>query len=90
VGVSDGFVLALALVVLALTLAVTVARPPYLPEAAAALGGAVLLVIVGAIGRSGASDALRALGPTVGQSTCVDAEVEILVAKRKQGVSACR
>jgi arsenical pump membrane protein len=64
--VSDGFVLALALVVLVLTLAVAVARPPYLPEAAAALGGAVLLVIVGAIGRSGASDALRALGPTVG------------------------
>jgi hypothetical protein len=30
-----------------------VARPPYLTEAAAALGGGVLLVIVGATGRRG-------------------------------------
>jgi arsenical pump membrane protein len=66
VGVTDGFALALALVVLAVTLAVAVARPPYVSEAVAAAAGAVLLVIVGAIGLSGASDALRALGPTVG------------------------
>jgi arsenical pump membrane protein len=64
--VSDGFALALALVVLAVTLAVAVARPPYVSEAAAACAGAVLLVIVGAIGLSGVGDALRALGPTVG------------------------
>ena len=63
---TDGFALALALVVLAATLAVAVARPPYLSEAVAAAAGAVLLVIVGAIGLSGAGDALRALGPTVG------------------------
>jgi len=66
VGVTDGFALALALVVLAATLAVAVARPPYLSEAVAASTGAVLLVIVGAIGLSGAGDALRDLGPTVG------------------------
>jgi hypothetical protein len=66
VGVTDGLALALALVVLAATLAVAVARPPYLSEAAAASGGAVVLVIVGAIGLSGAGDALRDLGPTVG------------------------
>jgi arsenical pump membrane protein len=58
--------LALALVVLAVTLAVAVARPPYVSEAIAAGAGAVLLVAVGAIGWSGAGDALRALGPTVG------------------------
>ena len=52
--------------VLAATLAVAVARPPYLSEAVAAAAGAVLLVIVGAIGLSGAGDALRALAPTVG------------------------
>ena len=63
---TDGFALALALVVLVATLAVAVARPPYLSEAVAACAGAVLLVIVGAIGLSGAGDALRALGPTVG------------------------
>ena len=66
VRMTDGFALALALVVLAATLAVAVARPPYLSEAVAASGGAVLLVIVGAIGLSGAGDALRDLGPTVG------------------------
>jgi len=64
--VTDGFALALALVVLAATLAVAVARPPYLSEAAAASVGAVLLVTVGAIGLSGAGDALGDLGPTVG------------------------
>ena len=63
---TDGLALALALLVLAATLAVAVTRPPYLSEAVAACAGGVLLVIVGAIGLSGASDALRALGPTVG------------------------
>lgn len=63
---TDGVALALALVLLAATLGVAVARPPYLSEAVAASGGAVLLVIVGAIGLSRAGDALRDLGPTVG------------------------
>lgn len=63
---SDGPALALALLVLAATLAVAVARPPYVSEAIAAGVGAVLLVAVGAIGLSGAGDALKALGPTVG------------------------
>ena len=63
---TNGLELAVALVVLAATLAVAVARPPYLSEALAASGGAVLLVIVGAIGLSGAGDALRDLAPTVG------------------------
>jgi arsenical pump membrane protein len=64
--VTDGPSLAAALVVLAVTLAVAVTRPPYVSEAVAAGAGAVLLVVVGAIGLSGAGDALRALGPTVG------------------------
>jgi arsenical pump membrane protein len=64
--VTDGLSLALALVVLAATLAVAVARPPYVSEAIAAGTGAVLLIAVGALGSSGARDALRALGPTVG------------------------
>ena len=63
---TDGLSLAAALVVLAATLAVAVTRPPYVSDAVAAVGGAVLLVAVGAIGLSGAGDALRALGPTVG------------------------
>ncbi len=63
---TDGLALALALLMLAATLAVAVTRPPYVSEAAAAAAGAVLLVIVGAIGLSGAGDALRALAPTVG------------------------
>lgn len=63
---TNGLALSLALLVLAGTLAVAVARPPYLSEAIAACAGAVLLVIVGAIGLSGAGDALRDLGPTVG------------------------
>ncbi|MGO9791216.1 MAG: SLC13 family permease, partial [Solirubrobacteraceae bacterium] len=63
---TDGLALAAALVVLAATLAVAVARPPYLSEAVAAAGGAVALVIVGVIGLKGAGDALRDLGSTVG------------------------
>jgi arsenical pump membrane protein len=64
--VTDGLALALALVLLAATLGVAVARPPYLSEAVAASVGAAVLVIVGAVGLSGAGDALRDLGPTVG------------------------
>ncbi len=63
---TDGLALAVALVVLAVTLVVAVVRPPYLSEAVAAAAGAVLLVAVGAIGWSGAREALQALGPTVG------------------------
>ena len=63
---ADGVALALALVVLAATLGVAVARPPYLSEAVAASIGAVLLVIVGAVGLSEVGDALSDLGPTVG------------------------
>jgi arsenical pump membrane protein len=64
--VPDGIALALALVVLAGTLATAVTRPPYLPEAVAAAAGAVLLVAVGVIGLSQTGDALRDLGPTIG------------------------
>jgi arsenical pump membrane protein len=64
--VTDALALALALLVLGSTLIVAVVRPPHIPEAGVASVGAVLLVIVGAIGLSGAGDALRALGPTVG------------------------
>lgn len=63
---TDGFALALALVLLAATLGVAVARPPYVSEAVAASSGAVVLVIVGAVSLSQAGDALRDLGPTVG------------------------
>jgi arsenical pump membrane protein len=64
--VTESLALAVALLVLAATLTVAVARPPYVSEAIAAGVGAVLLVVVGAIGLSGAADALQALGPTVG------------------------
>ncbi len=62
----EGLALALALVVLAATLAAAVLRSPYLSEAVAAAGGAVALVAVGAIGATRAGDALRTLAPTVG------------------------
>jgi arsenical pump membrane protein len=64
--VSEGLALALALVALAVTLAAAVSRAWYMSEAAAAAGGALLLVGVGAIGLARAGDALRALAPTVG------------------------
>jgi arsenical pump membrane protein len=64
--VTNSLALVLALLVLATTLGVAVVRPPYLSEALAASVGAVLLVLVGAIGLKAASDALRDLGPTVG------------------------
>jgi arsenical pump membrane protein len=62
----DGVALALALAVLAGTLGAAVTRPPYVSEAVAATVGAVVLVIVGALGASRAGDALRELAPTVG------------------------
>jgi arsenical pump membrane protein len=64
--VPEGVALALALVVLAATLAVAVTRPPYLSEAVAAAAGALLLLAVGAVGWSGARDAMGDLGPTIG------------------------
>jgi arsenical pump membrane protein len=63
--VPDGVALTLALVLLAGTLAAAVTRPRYMPEAAVAAAGAVVLVAAGALGPSEASDALRELGPTV-------------------------
>ncbi|MGA3362168.1 MAG: arsenic transporter, partial [Solirubrobacteraceae bacterium] len=63
---TDGPALAVALVVLAVTLAAAVAHSRRLPQALAAGGGAALLVAVGAIGFTSALDALRALAPTVG------------------------
>ncbi len=62
----DGVALALALMALAGALATAVMRPPRLPEAVVATGGAVLLVLAGAIGAGEAGDAVRELGPTVG------------------------
>jgi arsenical pump membrane protein len=64
--VTGGAGLALALVLLAATLGVAVARPPYLSEAVAAAVGAIVLVIVGTLRLSEAGDAVRQLGPTVG------------------------
>jgi arsenical pump membrane protein len=64
--VTDGLALTLALLALAATLAVAVARPAYLAEAAVATIGAALLVIAGAISLSGVGQALANLGPTVG------------------------
>jgi arsenical pump membrane protein len=64
--VPDGVALALALTSLACALATAVMRPPRLPEAVVATGGAVLLVLAGAIGAGEAGDAVRELGPTVG------------------------
>jgi arsenical pump membrane protein len=58
--------LILALVLLAVALGTAVVRPPWLPEAIAALTGAVVLVAVGAIGVGDARHALSDLGPTVG------------------------
>jgi arsenical pump membrane protein len=62
----EGVALALALVVLAATLAVAVSRTPSLAEAASAAAGAALLVALGAIGLGRAGDALNSLAPTVG------------------------
>jgi arsenical pump membrane protein len=64
--VSDAPALILALLLLAVALAAAVARPRWLPESAAAAGGAAILVAVGAISFSGAREALGDLAPTVG------------------------
>ncbi len=66
VSVTDTPALVLALLLLAVTLAVAVVRPPHFSDALAAGAGGLLLVIAGAIGAQQAADALRALGPTVG------------------------
>jgi arsenical pump membrane protein len=58
--------LILALVLLAVALGTAVVRPPWLPEAIAAVTGAVVLVAVGAISLTDARHALSDLGPTVG------------------------
>jgi arsenical pump membrane protein len=64
--VADALALTLALVVLAVTLAAAVASWAWLPEWAAAVGGAALLVAVGALGFDDARHALGELGPTIG------------------------
>jgi arsenical pump membrane protein len=56
----------LALLALGTALSAAVMRPSGLPEAAAAIGGAIALVALGAISFSGARRALGDLGPTVG------------------------
>jgi arsenical pump membrane protein len=58
--------LALSLAVLAGVLGAAVSRARFLPEAAVASGGALLLVAVGAVSPSQACAALRQLAPTVG------------------------
>lgn len=63
---SAGVALALALIALMVTLATAVARPPWLPEALAAAGGAGVLVLVGALSFSQAREAVGELAPTVG------------------------
>jgi arsenical pump membrane protein len=57
---------AVALIVLAASLAAAVARPRWAPEWAVAAAGAVLLVAVGILSFKGARSALSSLGPTVG------------------------
>src|SRR5437899_5228444 len=57
--------LALALVGLAGTLAVAIARPPWLPEAAVAAATAILLVVVGAVSIDRARQAISDLAPTI-------------------------
>jgi arsenical pump membrane protein len=64
--VHDTAALLLAFAALAVSLVAAVARPPWLPEALAAAGGAVLLVATGAISFDGAADAAEELAPTVG------------------------
>lgn len=58
--------LALALIALVVALATAVARPPWLPDALAAGGGAVALVAVGASSWTEAREAIGDLAPTVG------------------------
>ena len=63
---TDAVALPLALVALGATLSVAVLLPRFVPEAAVALAGAVVLVALGAISLSRVGTALRELGPTVG------------------------
>ena len=62
----DAVALPLALLALAGTLAVAVLRPLRVPEAAAALAGALVLIGLGAISLSRAGSTIRQLAPTVG------------------------
>ncbi len=62
---SDPIALILSLAALAAALGAAIARPAWLPESAAAAGGAALLVAAGAIGLDAAGDAAWELAPTV-------------------------
>jgi arsenical pump membrane protein len=64
--VPEGLLLALSLAGLAATLAVAVARPPWLPEAVVALVVAAGLVAVGAVSVNRARQAVGHLAPTIG------------------------
>jgi len=63
---SDTLALALALVGLAATLAVAIARPPWLSEAVVAVVAAASLVAVGAVSVDRARQAVDDLAPTIG------------------------
>ncbi len=62
----EALALVLALLALATALGAAVVRPSWLSEAVAASGGAIVLVVLGAISFTGARHALADLGPTVG------------------------
>jgi len=64
--VPAGLTLALSLAGLAATLAVAVARPPWLPEAVVAIVAASGLVAVGALNTDRAGEAVGHLAPTIG------------------------
>jgi arsenical pump membrane protein len=64
--VPESLNLALALVGLATTLAVAIARPPWLPEAVVAIVVAAGLVALGAVSVERASEAVENLAPTIG------------------------
>jgi arsenical pump membrane protein len=64
--VPEGLALALSLAGLAATLAVAIARPRRLPEAAVAVVAAAVLVAVGAVTVSRAQQAAGHLAPTIG------------------------
>ena len=62
---SDALALVLAALLLAGTLAAAAADSPRLPPALIAVPGALLLVLLGAVGRDDAGDTLREVAPTV-------------------------
>lgn len=64
--ISGNLALALALVGLAATLAVAVAKPPWLSEAVVAVVVATALIAIGVISVDGARQAVAQLAPTVG------------------------